>query len=64
MAKNAFPMTGTGGGKKFIGFVVVVALLVLVVKDPHGAAGMASGLWNTGSHVIDAIATFFRSFSA
>ncbi|WP_103347968.1 hypothetical protein [Amycolatopsis sp. CA-128772] len=61
MSKNPFGIK-TGGGivKKIVGVVIVLAVLALVIKHPHDAAGMVNTAKDNGGGIIDSVAQFFR----
>ncbi|MEV6876947.1 hypothetical protein [Amycolatopsis sp. NPDC051128] len=61
MSKNPFNLK-TGGGilKKVVGAVIVLAVLALVIKHPHDAAGMVNTAKDQGDGVIDSVVEFFR----
>lgn len=63
MAKSPFPTFKTGGGvlRKAVGAVIVLAVLALVIKHPHDAAGMVNTAKDQGGGVIDSFVEFFRN---
>lgn len=62
MAKNPFGIK-TGGGivKKIVGVVIVLAVLALVIKHPHDAAGMVNTAKDNGGGINDSVVEFFRA---
>lgn len=61
MSKNPFNIK-TGGGvlKKVIVVLVALAVLALVIKHPHDAAGMVNTATDKGGGLVDSVAEFFR----
>jgi hypothetical protein len=63
MARNTLmPTTGKGPGR-IVATVVVVALLVMVVRDPVGAAHAARALGTWIGGVLDALGRFGSTVS-
>jgi hypothetical protein len=61
MAKNTYPTMKTGGMLgKLIWTLVLIALFMLVIKNPDEAAGWASGLFSLASEAVNGIAAFLR----
>ncbi|QRP47410.1 hypothetical protein [Amycolatopsis sp. FDAARGOS 1241] len=62
MAKSVLPNFKSGGGliKKAIGVVILLAVLALVIRHPHDAAGMVNSAKDQGGGVIDSVAKFFQ----
>ncbi|MEV7092297.1 hypothetical protein AB0M80_05590 [Amycolatopsis sp. NPDC051045] len=61
MSKNPFSVkTGGGALKKLIVALAVLALLALVIKHPHDAAGMVHTAKDQGGGIVDSVAQFFR----
>ncbi|MEU8631405.1 hypothetical protein AB0C38_04490 [Amycolatopsis sp. NPDC048633] len=46
---------GSGVGRKLVGLIVLVALVVFVVSSPLEAAALVR-------HIVQSLVTFFRSF--
>ncbi|GAB3433593.1 hypothetical protein [Actinophytocola sediminis] len=63
MARNAIPglQTGRSVMSKMIGFAVVLAILVIVVKHPADAASFAKTLFGGLGAIIDGLVSFFRT---
>lgn len=64
MAKNTMPMmptAGGGAGKKLLGVLLGLAVLTLIVKQPHTAADLATGLVATAGGAIDSMTTFLTA---
>lgn len=66
MSKQAIPGIKTGGGAlpKVIGFVVLIALAVIVVKHPADAATWVKDGFSALGSVIDGVVSFIRNVSA
>lgn len=62
MAKNSFPMPKTGGGllPKMVGWVVALAVVVLVVKYPSDSARWATSTFHVLGSAVEGVATFLR----
>ncbi|GAA5115929.1 hypothetical protein [Haloechinothrix salitolerans] len=63
--KNMIPMS-TGGGvlPKLIGFAVVIAVLLVVVKHPQDSASWVQSLIDGGESVIDGLAAFLHKLAS
>jgi hypothetical protein len=64
MGKQTYPMPGGGSGgvlSKLIGTLVTLAVLTLVVKDPVGAAHLASQLVGFLGTAVQGLATFLQN---
>lgn len=64
MAKQTFPMPGNSGGGvlgKLFGTLVALAIMTLVVKDPVGAAHLASQLAGFLGAAVQGLATFLQN---
>ena len=57
------PVQGGGLLPKVIGGLVVLGVLVLVIKHPSEAAGMATGIGHFIGSAIDGVAAFFRDLA-
>lgn len=59
------PPTVQGGGllPKLVGGLVVLGVLVLVIKHPSEAAGMATGIGHFIGSAIDGVAAFIRNLA-
>ncbi|WP_024875338.1 hypothetical protein [Saccharomonospora piscinae] len=65
--KSTMPMPvttgGSGGAKKLVGIVLLLALLVLVVKHPTEAAGFAKSVGGFIEMCAEGIAGFLSQLS-
>lgn len=60
MARSPFA-TGRSPLGKLVGFLVVVALLVLVVKHPSETAGWVGDAFSWAGRAVDGLVEFVRS---
>lgn len=56
-------MPGSGSGRRAISALVAVALLVLVLRDPVGAAHAVQQAARWGGAVLDALTSFGSALS-
>lgn len=63
MAKQSFPIPGKSGGvlPKVFGTLLMLAIGTLVVKDPVGAAHLASQLAGFLGAAVQGLATFLQN---
>lgn len=59
------PPSAQGGGllPKIIVGLVLLGVLVLVIKHPSEAAGMATGIGHFVGSAVDGVAAFFRDLA-
>ncbi len=66
MSKQQMMPMPSGGGvlPKLIGTAVVLALLVMVIKQPAATAGWVEGLFGAAVGAVEGIAAFFGEITA
>lgn len=65
MSKQQMMPMPSGGGPlpKLIGAAVVLALLVMVVKQPAATASWVEGIFGSAIHAVEGISAFFQEIT-